>query len=192
MARTRFAAARASNGSLWLGTDHLLSIDSTGYTENYKRFYFRDIQAITIEKTRTWQIWNFIWGTSIFISVALAVATKPAGPPSGWSADGMVGLFVCGGISLLLLIFFLINLLLGATCKCYLRTAVQIEELSSLRRIRKTSQILEKIRPLIAAAQGGELTPQNVAEKMREQIPPPAAAAQTATQNPDLPPKLDT
>ena len=190
-ARVRFAAVRTSHGSLWLGTDHLLSIDSTGYTENYKRFYFRDIQAITIEKTRIWQIWNFIWGTAVFIFIVLVVTTKPAGSPSGWSSDEIVSGIVFGGLTMLFTLFLLINLLWGATCKCYLRTAVQIEELPSLRRIRKARKVLGKIRPLIVAAQGGELTPQIIAEKMQEQIPPPAEAP-AAVESPDVPPKLDS
>ena len=163
---------RTSNGSLWLGTDHLLSIDSTGYTENYKRFYFRDIQAITIEKTRIWQIWNFIWGTAVFIFIVLVVTTKPAGSPSGWSSDEIVSGIVFGGLTMLFTLFLLINLLWGATCKCFLRTAVQIEEFAA---------------PDPQGAKGsGEnpavdrrrarrrIDPQMVAEKMQEQIPPPA------------------
>jgi len=38
--------------SLWLGKDHLLSIDSTGYTESYKRFYFAIFRRSFFEKPR--------------------------------------------------------------------------------------------------------------------------------------------
>jgi len=38
--------------TLWLGKDHLLLVDSLGgYSEDYKRFYYRDIQALIIRKT---------------------------------------------------------------------------------------------------------------------------------------------
>src|SRR5436305_13755595 len=49
--RSRFAVVSSGNSSLWLGKDHLLCIDTNGYTETYKRFYFRDIQALVIRKT---------------------------------------------------------------------------------------------------------------------------------------------
>src|SRR4051794_11160105 len=54
--RTRFGLVSTGNGSLWLGPDHLLCIDSSGYTENYKRFYFRDIQALFIRETNTYKL----------------------------------------------------------------------------------------------------------------------------------------
>ncbi len=37
--------------TLWMGADHLLLVDRTGYTESYKRFYFADIQAIVVRRT---------------------------------------------------------------------------------------------------------------------------------------------
>ena len=46
--RAGFFTAVATRSSLWLGKDHLLCIDSNGYGEDYKRFYFRDIQTITL------------------------------------------------------------------------------------------------------------------------------------------------
>lgn len=188
-ARWGFSAARTSHGSLWLGADHLLSLLSTGYTENYKRFYFRDIQAITIEKTRTWQIWNFIWGVAVFITLTGLLTSWPKGSPASWSGDQMAGGIFLGGLMIVLAVFLSINLFLGATCKCYLRTAVQIEELPSVRRIRHAQKIVEKIRPLIATAQGGELNAQMIAEKIREQIPAPAEAAGTGAENPRIAPE---
>jgi hypothetical protein len=186
--RARFAAVRTSNGSLWLGTDHLLSVDSNGYTESYKRFYFRDIQSITIQKTGNWQIWNFIWGIAVFIALALVLATKPPGWPSSWDSNDEAGLFFFTGLIALLVMFLLINFFLGATCKCYLRTAVQIEELPSLRRLRKTRKIMAQIRPLIAAAQGGELSPQTIAELVRQPEAQPAAGqAVSSTDESNIP-----
>ena len=38
------------SASLWTGADHLLSVKSTRFQEHYKRFYFRDIQAIVITR----------------------------------------------------------------------------------------------------------------------------------------------
>ena len=46
--------------TVWMGSDHLLLVSRAGYTENYKRFYFRDIQAIIIRKTVTSLIGNTV------------------------------------------------------------------------------------------------------------------------------------
>ena len=60
-----------------------------------------------------------------------------------------------------------LNNLFGTTCACQIRTAVQTEELPSLCRVRQTRKVLDKIRPLITAAQG-EITPEEAASKMIE------------------------
>jgi hypothetical protein len=97
-------------------------------------------------------------------------------------------LFFFTGLIALLVMFLLINFFLGATCKCYLRTAVQIEELPSLRRLRKTRKIMAQIRPLIAAAQGGELSPQTIAELVRQPEAQPAAGqAVSSTDESNIP-----
>src|SRR5213082_404842 len=59
--RSRFAVVSSGNSSLWLGKDHLLCIDTSGYTENYKRFYFRDIQALLIRKTGRRKWWGLVF-----------------------------------------------------------------------------------------------------------------------------------
>jgi hypothetical protein len=152
-ARSMFAIAFVSRGSLWLAADHLLCVESTGYTENYKRFYFRDIQSFTLQKTGEGAVINFVLSIVIFLFAVGALLTQ------GF------------GIKIFLLIFagffgvlLLVNLLLGATCRCYLRTAVQVEQLPSLARVRKAQKIFARLHPLIAAAQGGELSPQTIAE----------------------------
>ena len=57
-----FVAATYIRTSLWLGKDHLLCIDSNGYSETYKRFYFQDIQAVSIRLTQRRQVWNWVLG----------------------------------------------------------------------------------------------------------------------------------
>src|SRR5438093_13233817 len=34
--------------TLWLAGDHILSVDSHRFSEEYKRYYFKDIQAIVV------------------------------------------------------------------------------------------------------------------------------------------------
>ena len=53
--------------SLWQGTDHLLHIFARFGIEDYKRFYFSDIQAIITRKTNIGKIQNVILGCLILL-----------------------------------------------------------------------------------------------------------------------------
>ncbi|HZR47537.1 MAG TPA: hypothetical protein VFA47_12570, partial [Candidatus Manganitrophaceae bacterium] len=58
--RGGFLALTAIRATLWEGKDHLLCLYRTGYTEEYKRFYYRDIQAFITRKTARGSAWNGI------------------------------------------------------------------------------------------------------------------------------------
>jgi hypothetical protein len=191
--RGGFIVAVRSRASLRLGPDHLLLVESNGYTEIYKRFYLRDIQAIVIQKTRNFQIFNFVLGIIVLVFLLLTIAIMPK-TASGWTEDITPWIIVLGIITGLFLLFLLINLIAGRTCNTFLRTAVQIEQLPSLSRVRKTRRTLAKIHPLIVAAQGGELSAEAVSEQMREWNEPASEASpsQIAVDDPNVPPKLDS
>jgi hypothetical protein len=135
---------------LWLGKDHLLSVDSQYYSEDYKRFYFRDIQEVIIRKTRSGTIGNVVLGFLAGAGVLGFFATS-GGPAVFWA--------IFAGFWLL---FVLLNTAFGPTCVSHLRTAVQTEELPSLKRLRRAQKVVARLRPLIAQAQG---------EIPREEIP---------------------
>jgi hypothetical protein len=164
-----FAIAFMSRSSLWLGDDHILCVNSTGYSETYKRFYFRDIQSIILCATKRRVVWNWILG----ILAALCLARCNFGslfkgePHTETMVFLSIAIFGFG-------IPLLFNNLSGRTCTCQLRTAVQIENLPSLCRVRQTRKVLEKIRPLIAAAQG-EISPAEISARMRETMQPAPA-----------------
>ena len=164
----RFSVAFASRSSLWMADDHLLLVESTSFTENYKRFFFRDIQAITVRKSPARAVWNGILGGLLAIGAIIFAADVNA---DGWGTGAVVLACIILGLFGLPM---LINTLLGPACACQIRTAVQIEDLPSLCRVRQTHKALNKIRPLIAAAQG-QLTADEVAARMRETIAQPAA-----------------
>ena len=169
--RSGFAVAFASRVSLWLGSDHLLQVDNSGYTETYKRFHFQDIQAIIVRKTKRFMIWNVILALPACASL-LAMLPNLNGPHR---SEPMT--ITCGVIAGLFLFFLLINLALGPTCTCLLQTAVQTEEIPALRRARKTRKILNRIYPLITAAQAGEVRPP---------IAPTAGAAAPPAETPPI------
>jgi hypothetical protein len=171
--RKGFLAAFATRSSLWLGPDHLLSVDISGYSEEYKRFYYRDIQAITLQKTRRRVVWNWVLGIPTVLFLVGLIAALAAGPAE-YLAPAIslgIGALICG-------IPLLLNNWSGSTCVCQLRTAVQVEELPSLNRLPRAQRAIDRIRPFIAAAQG-ELAQEEIPARMQEwarAIPPSAAA----------------
>jgi hypothetical protein len=158
MKRTGLLTAVATRSSLWLGKDHLLCIDSTGYAEEYKRFYFRDIQAITVVKTKRRLIWNWLFGVPLAgCAGAWGIGLlTPQGLSLGATITGLV-------VTVLFALPLLLNNLYGSTCACHLRTAVQTEMLPSLNRLRRAHKVLNRIRPLIEAVQGARLSPEEIA-----------------------------
>ena len=138
--KSLFTALRSPRQSLWLAEDHLLSIDSASYSEEYKRFYFRDIQAFFVCPTTRRAIWNGIFGSLLIMHLLVF----------GWIGASVTILTI---IAVILAIPLIINNLLGPACRVYLRTAVQVEELPSLGRIGRAHRVFDRIRPLIASVQ---------------------------------------
>jgi hypothetical protein len=127
---------------LYEGKDHLLLVISSGYAENYKRFFYRDIQSITLERTPAATVWSGVW--VFFFAVLFALTAASTG-------GAAVGFGIAAGVFLVLLGG---NLALGPTCKCHIKTAVQTEHLTNFRRLRTTRKVLLRIEARIHEAQG--------------------------------------
>ncbi len=166
-------AVAKTRASLWLGKDHLLSMDTMWFMEDYKRFYYRDIQAFLIRKTARGKIINLVLSILAALMLLLAVL---GGAFWGWGREGW---YICGGIALFFLLMVGINALMGPTCICHLQTAVQREELPSLTRFRTARKAVNRLKPLIETAQG-TLSPEEIqiqSAQMSQNIPaaiPPA------------------
>jgi hypothetical protein len=183
--RSAFGIVSTARSSLWLGKDHLLSIESTGYTENYKRLYFRDIQAITVRKTELGKIWSLVFAVLGGLLGLFAAVSGQA------ILAGVLG--TLAGVFLLLLI---VNLATGPTCLCQLHTAVQTEALTSLNRLRRARKVMNRLRPLITQAQG-QLAPEEIPGRMRDLIglsasanASPAGSPRYVTDDPNVPPRI--
>ncbi len=182
--RAAFGIISTSRSSLWLGTDHLLGIDSSGYSETYKRFYFRDIQAILVRETGFRMVWGFIYGGLTALFALIAIAPR----------DLTVAL-IFGPFAAISLWGFVYNIMAGPTCACQLRTAVQTEDLPSLSRVRQTRRILDRIRPLITEAQG-QFAPEEIPARFREWMEAnpaagvPPGAPRYVVDDPSAPPRI--
>ena len=128
--------------TLWLGSDHLLQIFSRVGVEEYRRFYFSDIQAVVTRKTAIGTLQNIVGGLLVIIFTVPAIVFD-----GGWS------LFyaVVAGVMLLLL---LLGLLKGPTCETKLMTAVQTEKLHTLHRLKNTAIVMDRLREHIHQTQG--------------------------------------
>jgi hypothetical protein len=126
--------------TLWEGADHLLLVRGTRFNEEYRRFYYRDIESLQIARTLRlgsigWLILNIL-----FCLPFLGAITSPW----VWVVEGVLA-------SLLLL-----QLVLAGRygCRCYIQTAVSREELPSLIRTWTADKAFRRLREKIAEAQG--------------------------------------
>ena len=141
----------AGYSHVWLGDDHLLLVTSSGYSEEYRRFFFSDIQAFTISKTPRGAIVNGVFGGLTILFGALGFATPNPGALFLWVVALICGMTVA------------INAALGPTCSLQVQTAIARHPLPPLNRLRRARKVLARIQPLIVAAQG-ELLPEQIAE----------------------------
>lgn len=141
--RGGFITASLSRCSLYIGDDHILAVDSNGFSEDYKRFYFSDIQTIITRRTTRGTTW------SIVLALILACSLTGAVFLEGESAR-IFFLVFSGTIPVLLFI----NILRGPTCNCHITTAVQEDQLPSLNRLRMARKVIGTLRPAIERVQG--------------------------------------
>lgn len=144
-AHTSIGFIESIRTSLWLGADHLLLVEHHRFEEHYKRFHYRDIQAVIIKKTGWFQVFNVVSGLGLGIFVPSTLLTL--------SRQEIFLPAFCGAMALLFALLLGINLWAGKSCACTLQTAVQTQPLRSIKRIRQAKKILARIRPMILSAQ---------------------------------------
>ena len=149
--RRRLTAGFTRN-SLWLGNDHLLHVINRGYTEDYRRFYYRDIQAILIRETKSGMMITVMLALITTFSILTLIAAWLL-----WKWPTFV-LYPLVGASFLWLLILIFHLAAGQTCVCHLRTAVQFELLPSLFRVKTATKAIALLRPKVEAVQGTDST----------------------------------
>jgi hypothetical protein len=130
-----------NSSTLWEASDHLLQVQSHVVSESYRRFFFRDIQAVIICETKSGRAMTIVLA-GLGAILCLPMPFVP-----------MAGIIAFGSVAALFFLLALINFLRGPTCVCTLRTAVQTQELASLTRLKTARKVLGQLQPKIAAAQ---------------------------------------
>jgi hypothetical protein len=136
---------------IWQGADHLLEVASTIGVERYRRFYFRDVEAILIRRTAQRALWNALLGvaTAGLLGLATVLFQFSEGAASG-SATFSITLGFCGGLGLAAILW---NSVAGETCAVLLQTRTGMKKLRGFNRLRPTRRALERLRGQIMAAQ---------------------------------------
>lgn len=145
----RAAGRGRYEGSLWFGAEHLLVIENSGFifpfSESYRRIDYRNIQALTIAKTKRGAI------LTAFLLAALALLGW--GIYKNFEEDRGISFFF-SFLAVPLLIALIVHWVRGPTSICRLQTAVQILTLRPLNRLKTAQQFITRIEPLC----GGQLT----------------------------------
>jgi hypothetical protein len=125
--------------SLYTAADHLLLRTSSGFLENYRRFYFADIEAITVRRTARGLYWNVVLVIGLLVSLVVMWENQAPHVATG----AFAGFFV---------FLLILNVAFGATCVTQLQTRVQSRALP-IRRVRKALRVVDRLFKRIEDAQ---------------------------------------
>jgi hypothetical protein len=129
---------------LYEGPDHLLLVEQLVLIERYKRFYFREIQAITQADSARWIVLSGLWGILALFSGSFLLLHQPVA-----TTLGMIFVAIFG--------FALIHeVVRGPTCIVRLQTPIQSHRIAPLERVRKFRKAMERIEALIQSAQADD------------------------------------
>ncbi len=142
--------------SLWLGEDHLVYVRGTGlmmpYSEEYKRYRYSDIQAVSIAKTsRVAGIVLFSLGLISCVGL-LALVLWQIGY-EGVTALKAVFLSVLSFGALAFAAGLVSHLILGPTCICDIQTSLSRDRLRPLNRYLRAQQVVERLEGLVRQSQ---------------------------------------
>ena len=151
--------------SVWAGPDHLLLVRGSRFRDEYKRFYYRDVQAIAVARaprfhisTRAVAIVFACWAVSALIQIVARLGGFQGSRASGFQLLGVTNtpLAAGGALALLGLILILVWVYVSGreSCRCRIYTAVSGDELPSVYRLWTARKFLAEVEPLIAQTQG--------------------------------------
>jgi hypothetical protein len=136
--------------TLWQGASHVLQVTAWPSGESYRRFFYRDIQAIVVRRSNGRMRTNIVLGIISGLLVAgLGIAAASSGIDT--LTDGFA--IFCEIVLGICLLWMLLNTLFGPTCTLHIQTAIQFERLPTVRRERGARKLLARLEPLVTAAQ---------------------------------------
>lgn len=161
----RLARGAFSCSSLWAGEEHLLYVQGTGFlvpmSEDYRRVRYRDVQAVTLVKTKAALVMILISSLLLLlfgVPAVLGVITLLDLTPGvvGEEAFALVSSIGGGSIALVALALLVWNLARGRSCKLGVQTANGTVVVRAANRVKIAKRLVEELAPLIEAKQGVE------------------------------------
>ncbi|MBE2214533.1 MAG: hypothetical protein IAE82_11735 [Opitutaceae bacterium] len=137
--------------TLWAAADHVLVVNETMTGEAYRRFFFRDIRAITIHPTGRRE------RTSLVLVVFALLNLVPLLFLMADDPDVRAVSLLAGG-TLVWVALLVANLLRGPSCETRFSTAAHDDVVAPLSRLAPARRVVAMLRPRILAAQA-ELAP---------------------------------
>ena len=147
---------------LWLGPDHLLLVRSNVLSEEYRRFYFADIEALVVAEVESPA--RFYGAVLSVIAVVLTIGLA--------AADHAITAVLCGLIGIGLAVYTFTR----PVVRCTLQTRVSREFLPTLKRLETARRVVAMLRTEIENAQGV--------------LPPESFSAHPHMGGPTVPPPL--
>ncbi len=130
--------------NLMVCPDHLLCIKSHGYSEDYKRFFFDDINWIKLVPVKLSLLIDVILGSGALVTFVLAATV---------SKDSSIFAWILAGVAFLVVVYIIINHLLGPSAKMIIQTYNQQDELV-FKRYKKAAKVLKVFKAYVNDAQG--------------------------------------
>lgn len=154
-----------TGGTKWyLSEDCLLSAKRVMYAVEYRRFYLRDLESITVSPNRLWYLRPIIPG--VLLS-ALGVSVWYSVNPATGGIVGSIGLAWAA-----------LELALGPTAQARIRTTGATVDLPIVKRARRARHVLAKIDAAVRATRG-EAMGQATAAASISALEPAVEPAQT-------------
>jgi hypothetical protein len=126
--------------SLWMKPDHLLRVRANPFSQQYRRYYFADIQAVVLTE---------LHGTAALYWYAAAISLVLISAFLIYSAHQFWGVVAA--------IFALLAFVLGRRipdCNCHLKTSVGTDKIPSIRRLRTARRAVPMVISEIEKVQG--------------------------------------
>jgi hypothetical protein len=143
--RTGLFSGVGTRCRLYLAKDHILAVDNHWLSEDYKRFYFSDIQAIVTRKTKRWiaegLVVVLVAACMMGLSLPLLDRSRPIGA-------------VWMGLSFMVLLYLIYHLSRGPSCACHVVTAIQEDVLPTINRMRISRRVVPLLKSAAERAQG--------------------------------------
>jgi hypothetical protein len=126
--------------SLWMQSDHLLRVRANPFSQQYRRYYFADIQALVLTE---------LPGTAAFYWYAAAISLFLIG--------GLLAYSRHPGWAIFCTVAALLSFCLGwrvPNCSCYLKTSVSTDKLPAIRSLRAGLRAVAMMTSEIEKVQG--------------------------------------